>query len=109
MKRIMITTGLAAFAIAGAAAAGDWQAKFDGMDTNSDGVVSEAEFTTYKTTGGDTTEADAREKFLVLAGPDGELTLAEFEAAIQVRSDMSGTDGDDTTGAEDKTDMDEGY
>lgn len=82
MKYPLTIATLSALVLAGAAAAGDWQAKFDGMDTDSNGVVTEAEFTAYKTADGETSAEDASEQFAQLAGEDGELTLAELEAAM---------------------------
>lgn len=71
--------GLGAFAVA---SAGSPEDKFKKYDTNADGVVTEAEFVAVKTEGGKYTAEEASAKFAKVAGDDGEMTLAEMEAAV---------------------------
>lgn len=87
MKKALIAVGFTATLLAGAALAGDHAEKFASMDTDADGIVTEAEFTAYALAGGETTAEEASAKFVVLAGSDGELTLAEMTAAMEVQKD----------------------
>ena len=87
MKKALIAGGFTATLLAGAALAGDHAEKFAAMDTDADGIVTEAEFTAYALAGGETTAEEASAKFVVLAGSDGELTLAEMTAAMEVQKD----------------------
>lgn len=83
MKRILLTIGAGALALAGTAIAGDEKGdghkkmsveeKFAKVDTNEDGVITEAEFTAQG-------ERATAEKFAKMAGDDGELTLDEVKA-----------------------------
>ena len=83
MKKIALVSaafGAAAF-VGGAAMAGDdWEAKleekFNAIDANGDGSVSEAEYLAAKT-------ADAREHYAKVSGGDGSLTLDEAKAAYK--------------------------
>ena len=74
MKKILSTISVAAIVLTGAAFAGgsmeEWFAK---VDTNSDGVISEAEYLADK-------EAYARKKFAKMAGEDGQLTVEDIKA-----------------------------
>lgn len=55
---------------------------FASMDTNIDGLVSEAEFVTYATTQEGHTLDEASQKFASIAGDDGLLSLAELQAVL---------------------------
>jgi hypothetical protein len=76
MKKLIATVSAAAIAFAGASAfAGEktmdeW---FASVDTNGDGVISEAEYVADK-------EAYARKKFAKMAGDDGQLTKEDIKA-----------------------------
>ena len=83
MKQMIAGLVVAAVALGGVAQAGDkgdWDAKmadkFAKIDSNGDGVVSEAEYMAYKSSG-------SSEKFAKLAGDDGQLTLDEMKAAYK--------------------------
>jgi Ca2+-binding EF-hand superfamily protein len=54
--------------------------KFAMMDVDSNGLVNEAEFVAYAADAHDAKREDASEKFAQIAGDDGVITLAEFEA-----------------------------
>ncbi len=93
MKRFAF---IAAAAAAGAftASAGEMVA-FTDIDANADGMVTEAEFVTYKTADGDVTEAEASEKFAKIdADYDGEVTEAELTAAMEEWADDKDADVD---------------
>lgn len=80
MKRFAIISTLAA-AGAFAASAGE-MAAFADIDTNEDGVVTEAEFISYKTADGSMTDMEAADKFIqVDANADGTVTEDELTAA----------------------------
>ena len=82
MKRIAIIAA-AASAGAFAASAGEMVA-FTDIDTDADGVVTEAEFVTYKTADGEYTEAEATEKFVKIdADASGDITEAELTSAME--------------------------
>ena len=61
----LITSAAAAAALAAYANTGDMESKFATMDTDADGVVTEAEFVSYKTADGEYTVMEASEKFAV--------------------------------------------
>lgn len=86
MKRFaLIATAAAAGAFA--ASAGEMVAYTD-IDTNSDGMITETEFVTYKTAKGDVSQAEASEKFAMAdANDDGVVTKAEFDAAVEAWKD----------------------
>lgn len=72
----------AAFATALMGHAGEMP-DFSGLDTDMDGKVSEAEFVSWKTAGGRTTEAEALAKFSKFdANGDGWIIEAEYNAAL---------------------------
>ena len=78
MNKVILTLGAAALAFTSAAAfAGEKKMsiedKFNKVDTNSDGVITEAEFTAQG-------ERATAEKFAKMAGDDGELTMDELKA-----------------------------
>lgn len=79
----LTTASAAALMFAGAAFAGspaDYHAK---MDANADGAVTEAEFVSYKTADGKVSAEDASAKFVKIAGDDGDLSVADLEAAMK--------------------------
>ena len=56
---------------------------FSGLDTDGDGRISEAEFVSWKTSGGRTTEAEAVAKFTKFdVNADGFILEAEYNAAV---------------------------
>ena len=59
---------------------------FAKMDADSSGVVSQSEYVAFKTAGGKYTAEKAAASFTKLAGDDAELTLAEMEKAMKVKS-----------------------
>ena len=84
MKLKLTTTALGlfaagAFAVAHAGSATDY---FNKIDADASGMITQAEYVAYKTSGGKYSAEKAGEKFAKLAGDDGELSLAEFEAAM---------------------------
>lgn len=81
MKRFAIISAIAATG-ALAASAGE-MATFTDIDADGDGLVTEAEFVTYKTADGNHTEQEASDKFLLIdADADGAVTEAELTAAM---------------------------
>ena len=73
---------VAAFATALMGHAGEMP-DFSGLDTDSDGRLSEAEFVSWKTSGGRATEAEAVAKFTKFdTDQDGFVLEAEYNAAI---------------------------
>jgi len=87
MKKFAIVSavfGAAAF-VGGAAMAGDdWEAKleekFNAVDANGDGSVTEAEYLAHKA-------AEASESYAELSGGDGSLTLDEAKAAYKAKKE----------------------
>ncbi|HPF21915.1 MAG: hypothetical protein R3C08_00925 [Hyphomonas sp.] len=72
----------AAFATALMAHAGEMP-DFSGIDSDADGKISEAEFVSWKTSGGKSTEAEATAKFTKFdKDGDGWIIEAEYNAAI---------------------------
>lgn len=69
-----------AFAVAHAGSPADY---FNKIDADASGVITEAEYVAYKTADGKYSAEDVAAKFAKVAGDDGELTLAEFEAAVK--------------------------
>ena len=82
LKLTTISLGLfaaGAFAVAHAGSASDY---FNKIDADASGMITQAEYVAYKTADGKYSAEKASEKFAYLAGDDGQLTLAEFEAAM---------------------------
>ena len=83
--KLKIVTGVAglfaasALAVAHAGSPADY---FNKIDADASGMITQAEYVAYKTSGGKYSAEKAGEKFAKLAGDDGELSLAEFEAAM---------------------------
>ena len=77
-------TALGALAVANAGSPADYFKKYD---ADADGIVTEAEFVTAKTESGKVSAADAQAKFAEMAGSDGQLTLAELETVMTVKSE----------------------
>lgn len=81
-KTALVLAAFGATALtSGAAFAGsDWEAKleakFAAIDSNGDGIVSEAEYLAHKS-------AKASEHFAKVSGGDGSLTLTEAKAAYK--------------------------
>ena len=82
LKLTTLTVGLfaaGAFATAHAGSAADY---FTKIDADASGMITLAEYVAYKTTDCKYSAEKASEKFAKLAGDDGQLSLAEFEAAM---------------------------
>ncbi len=82
--KTLITAALGSLVAAGSALAQDpmsAEPKFSAVDANADGVVSEQEFVVYMTATGQSEDV-ARQQFAAAAGDDGQMTEAEFGAAI---------------------------
>ena len=75
------------FAVAHAGSPADY---FNKIDADSSGVITQAEYVAYKTSGGKYSAEKATEKFAKLAGDDGELTLAELEGAMKEAKSKDG-------------------
>mgnify|MGYP003655622052 CR=1 FL=1 len=89
----LITSAAAAAALAAYANTGDMESKFATMDTDADGVVTEAEFVSYKTADGEYTVMEASEKFAMIAGDDAELTEVEYDEAVDAwEAEKAGSD-----------------
>ncbi|PKP83274.1 MAG: hypothetical protein CVT79_00175 [Alphaproteobacteria bacterium HGW-Alphaproteobacteria-18] len=86
----------AAFVGAMAAQAGE-KVTFAEVDTNADGVISASEFIAHKTADGKYTEAEAAAKFETMAGMDGQITEADWDAAKEEYRDKK-DDATDATG-----------
>ncbi len=69
-----------AFAVAHAGSPADY---FNKIDADASGMITQAEYVAYKTADGKHSAEEASEKFAAVAGDDGELSLAEFEAAVK--------------------------
>ena len=83
-----------AFTLAHAGSPADY---FNKIDADASGMITQAEYVAYKTSGGEVTAEKATEKFAKLAGDDGELSLAEFEGATKAKSKDCHKDKDRTT------------
>lgn len=64
---------------------------FADVDTNADGVISASEFIAHKTADGKKTEEEAAAKFEEMAGADGQITEADWEAAKAEKAAEEGT------------------
>lgn len=74
-------TLISAAALAGAMAANAGELPlFSEVDTDYDGVISEAEFVAYKVARGEHTEEEATSKFAEIAGDDGVISADEWAA-----------------------------
>ena len=81
----LLLTGLFALGFAAAPAfASPPSATFEDMDADGDTLVTEAEFVDYAMAEEGIDERGAKDRFTVLAGPDGELTQIEYDAAMSV-------------------------
>ncbi|MFN4184440.1 MAG: hypothetical protein ACK4M6_06610 [Hyphomonas sp.] len=86
----------AAFVGAMSAQAGE-KATFAEIDANADGVISASEFIAHKTADGKYTEEKAAAKFEKVAGVDGQITEADWDAAMEEYRDKK-EDKSDATG-----------
>ena len=71
------------------------------VDTDFDGVISEAEFVAYKVADGKYTEAEASEKFTKIAGDDGVISADEWAAMSAKKAEKK--DGETAEPAEDRS------
>ena len=76
-----------AFAVAYAGSPADY---FNKIDADASGMITQAEYVAHKTEGGKYTAEQASEKFAKLAGDDGQLSLAELEAAMAAHKSKDG-------------------
>ncbi len=81
LKRAFMASTAALLGGTAMALAGTPAETFASMDTDANGLVSEAEFVAYATAKGGHSAEEAGAKFAELAGTDGSLTLAELEAS----------------------------
>lgn len=84
LKRAFLASTAAFLGGAAMALAGTPAETFASMDTDANGLVSETEFVAFATTKGGHSAEEASAKFAKLAGTDGNLSLAELEAASLV-------------------------
>jgi hypothetical protein len=93
-------TLISAAALAGAmgASAGE-KVTFADVDTNADGTISATEFTAHKTADGKHTEAEAAAKFEKIAGMDGQISEADWDAAMEEYRDKKEDKADKADGA----------
>lgn len=93
MKRFAFIAAATATAALGATA-GEMVA-FTDIDADADGMVTEAEFVSYKTADGKYTEEEAAEKFAKIdADYDGSVTEAELTTAMEAWADEKDADVD---------------
>ncbi|MBR9836111.1 MAG: hypothetical protein GYB42_13230 [Alphaproteobacteria bacterium] len=95
MTKFKIALGSAVFVALGsfsAAHAGNAAEYFEKIDADANGSVTQAEYVAYKTAGGKVTAEKAEAKFTKLAGDDGEMSLAELEAAMKAYSKSAKAD-----------------
>lgn len=101
-KTVFGAATLAALVFGGASIAQDASDKFVNMDGNGDGTVSSSEYTTYATASGISPE-EAELQFAVLAGDDGVLERAEYDAVMEVEDAAKDWDASTTI----ESDMDQ--
>ena len=86
----------AAFVGAMSAQAGE-KATFADVDANSDGAISATEFIAHKTADGEHTQAEAALKFEEVAGTDGQISEADWDAAMEEYRDKKKDKADDNS------------
>ena len=97
MKLLSVSLGViaaGAFAVAHAGSPADY---FNKIDADASGMITQAEYVAYKTADGKYSAEKAGAKFAKLAGDDGELSLAEFEGAMQRTKAKDGKKKDKST------------
>ena len=100
MSKLKIITGATALVALGSfsfAYAGSPAEYFETIDADASGAISQAEYVAHKTADGRYTAEKAEAKFAKLAGDDGELTLAELEAAMAMPNKKQPRDGAETS------------
>ncbi|MEM9842541.1 MAG: hypothetical protein AAF767_07825 [Pseudomonadota bacterium] len=80
---VLCAAGTLAFGTLMSAHASSAADYFKKIDADASGIISQAEYVSYKTANGKHSAEDASKAFLKLAGDDGELSLAEFEGAMK--------------------------
>jgi len=75
----LVLVAASAFAVSHAGSPADY---FTKMDTDASGMVSEAEYVAYKTSGGKYTAEKAAASFVKMAGDDSQISLSEMENAM---------------------------
>ncbi|MFN4025227.1 MAG: hypothetical protein ACK4MQ_10350 [Hyphomonas sp.] len=84
---------ISAAALAGAMAANAGELPlFSEVDTDFDGVISQAEFVAYKVAGGEYTEEEAAAKFTEIAGDDGVISADEWAALSERKESKESSD-----------------
>ncbi len=85
MKRTLLALTLVGFGVSAPALAGPLEDQFFAMDSSRDGTVTREEFVAFQTRNG-ATERQANFAFDNTAGDDSRITLTEFRAGPQIRT-----------------------
>ncbi len=86
----------AAFVGAMSAQAGE-KATFAEVDANADGFISASEFIAHKTADGKYTAEKAADKFEMIAGDDGQISEADWDAAMEEYREKKEDKADDNS------------
>ena len=85
MKRTLLALTLVGFGVSAPALAGPLEDQFFAMDSSRDGTVTREEFVAFQMRNG-ATERQANFAFDNTAGDDSRITLTEFRAGPQIRT-----------------------